>query len=371
MILSFLPGKKAVLSFLENMALLTVGALFFAFGAECIAARGGFLVGDIYGLGILIWTSSGMLTPAIWFFIFNIPLFVLAWMHVGRVFFFYSLYGMLITTFFSSIISFEVEINNQFYAAVASGLICGAGIGIMLRSLGSGSGVDVVGMILNRRLGIGLGQTHLYFNSILFMGCLVIINVDIVIVSFIQVYLCSVAMEKVMSLFSQRKLVFIMSDKNAEIAKRITRRLGLGATFLEGRGAYSGGARDVIMTIANNIQLKRLEQTVFSADKDALFIVENSFAVRGHRDFVVNNSVLVPDFLKAENDEDPKKIDKEEEDRKAAKEQAALADAKAKKDIEKTSDEVSLKKMVEKKNQKTGELSGTLPPDDGDCLFRK
>ncbi len=327
----FLPTKKGLLSFLENITLLSVGALFFAFGAECMAARGGFLVGDIYGLGILVWSTSGIFTPAIWFLLFNIPLFILAWVHVGRVFFFYSLYGMLITTLFSSLLNFEVEINNQFYAAVGSGLICGAGIGIMLRSLGSGSGLDVVGMILNRRWGVGLGQTHLYFNSILFLGCLVFINVDTVIVSIIQVYLCSFAMEKVMSMFSQRKLVFIMSDHNDEIAKRITRRLGIGATFLDGRGAYSGDDRDVIMTVANNLQLKRLEQTVFATDKNALFIVENSFAVRGHRDFVVNRSALVPDFLKAENDEDPKKLDAEE----AEARNAARYDAERKIDMEK------------------------------------
>jgi Uncharacterized conserved protein len=318
MALAFLPGKKAMLLFLENMILLTVGALLFALGAECVAARGGFLVGDIYGLGILVWSTTGTLTPPIWFLIFNVPLFILAWVHVGRVFFFYSLYGMLITTVFSMVLQFEVEINNQLYSAVASGLICGAGIGIMLRSLGSGSGLDVVGMILNRRWGVGLGQTHLYFNGFLFLGCLVFINTDTVIVSIIQVYLSSFAMEKVMSMFSQRKLIFIMSDHSKEIAKRITRRLGIGATFLDGRGAYSGENRDVIMTVANNLQLKRLEQTVFSTDKNALFIVENSFAVRGHRDFVINNSALVPDFFKAENDEDPKKLDK-------LREQAELA----------------------------------------------
>ena len=309
----FLPTKQAFFSFCRNIFLLTLGAFLFSFGAECVAAKGGFLTGDIYGLGILVWSTSKTLTPAIWFLIFNIPLFVLAWVYVGRTFFFFSLYGMLITTLISSLLTFDVSINHQFYAAVASGVICGAGIGIMLRSLGSGSGLDVVGMILNRKWGVGLGQTHLYFNAVLFLGCLVFINVDTVIVSMIQVYLSSVAMEKVMGMFSQRKVVFILSDRSAEIARKITRRLGVGATFLDGRGAYSGEAREVIMVVVNNLQLKRLEEAVFSTDKNALYIVENSFAVRGHRDFVVNNSTIVPDFLKNENDEDPVVLDIKEE----------------------------------------------------------
>ena len=39
------------------------------------------------------------------------------------------------------------------------------------------------------------------------------------------------------------------------------------------------------MTVANNLQLKRLEEVVFDVDRNALFIVENTFAVRGHRLF--------------------------------------------------------------------------------------
>jgi len=234
----------------------------------------------------------------------------------------------------------------------------------MLRSLGSGSGLDVVGMIFNRRWGVGIGQTHLYFNAILFLGCLVFINVDTVIVSLIQIYLTSVAMEKVMSMFSQRKLVFIMSDKNIEIAKRITRRLGIGATFLEGRGAYSGDDRDVIMTVANNLQLKRLEQTVFATDKNALFIVENSFAVRGHRDFVINKSAIVPDFLKAENDEDPKKLDKEE----AA---AALADAKLKVGMEQmTGGDAAEESIAKPPVECSCKGEGCSSDEDEDCMFR-
>ena len=35
------------------------------------------------------------------------------------------------------------------------------------------------------------------------------------------------------------------------------------------------------MAITNNIQLKRLEETVFTIDSDALFVVENSYDVIG------------------------------------------------------------------------------------------
>jgi len=55
----------------------------------------------------------------------------------------------------------------------------------------------------------------------------------------------------------------------------------MGATLIDVKGAYSGKKKQMVMTITNNLQLKRLENKVFNIDQEALFIVENSFHVIG------------------------------------------------------------------------------------------
>ena len=155
----------------------------------------------------------------------------------------------------------------------------------MLRSMGSGEGLDILAIVLNRRWGIGIGQTYLMFNALLFLVGLFFFSPDMIIASSIQIYIMAFTLEKTISMFSQRKLILIISDNNKEIARRITRRLGVGATFLKAQGAYWGSNREVLMTVANNLQLKRLEEIVFDVDRNAMFIVENTFAVRGHRPF--------------------------------------------------------------------------------------
>ncbi len=274
-------------SIVRNLTLLTVGAAFFAFGAQGIVAHGGFLTGGLYGLGILAWRALGWVGAPTFFLLLNIPFFILGWLKVGRRLFFYSLYGIIMTAFFSEFMNFGQFVNNQLYAAVAAGAICGTGAGIMLRSMGSGEGLDILAIVLNRRWGIGIGQTYLMFNALLFLVGLFYFSPDMIIASFIQVYIMAATLEKTISMFSKRKLILIISDNNREIARRITRRLGVGATFLKGQGAYWGSDREVLMTVANNLQLKRLEETVFDVDRNALFIVENTFAVRGHRPFRV------------------------------------------------------------------------------------
>lgn len=97
----------------------------------------------------------------------------------------------------------------------------------------------------------------------------------------IMVFISSISMEKVLGLFSQRKLVIIVSNAVSAISEEMSRSLNQGGTFLHGHGVYTKSQKDVLMAVTNNIQLRKLEEIVFEHDANALFIVENTFSVIG------------------------------------------------------------------------------------------
>jgi uncharacterized membrane-anchored protein YitT (DUF2179 family) len=202
-------------------------------------------------------------------------------MFLSKRFFFYSVYGVCALTLFAEFLTLNFMINDQLYAAIAGGAICGVGAGINLRSRGSSGGLDIIAIILNQRLNFGVGKFFMLYNAALFSFMLTKYQPDIVIASIILTFISSVSLEHVLALFNQRKIVYILSDNYQELVSTITRDLHLGATLIEARGAYSGKQKQMLMTITNNLQLKRLEEKVFTIDPDALFIVENSFNVIG------------------------------------------------------------------------------------------
>lgn len=77
------------------------------------------------------------------------------------------------------------------------------------------------------------------------------------------------------------KLLYIIIDFSKEISNIIWTEMKQGSTIIPVKGSYSGEDKRMLMTITNNLQLKRLEEKVFTADPNALFIVENSFNVIG------------------------------------------------------------------------------------------
>ena len=71
------------------------------------------------------------------------------------------------------------------------------------------------------------------------------------------------------------------SGRGEEMAEVIMASEPFGITLLRGKGAYSGQNREILLTVTNNMALKRLETIVFGVDPHALFIVENTFYVAG------------------------------------------------------------------------------------------
>lgn len=264
-----------------NLLLITIGCFIYSFGVKAIAIPHGFVPGGLFGFATLIYYLTNIYSPGIWFVLLSIPLVVIGFIYISKRFMYYTLYATLVITVAYELVNYDAGINNQFYAALASGVISGIGCGIVLKSLGSNGGIDIIAIILYQRFNVGLGKSYMFFNSLLFGVSFLYFDPDIIIASVILIFLTSVSLEYTLSAFNQRKVVFIISDFSDYIADQIIKKLGVSSTFINGYGAYMRQPKNVLMTVINNVQLKRLEEIVFTEDAKALFIVENTFNVIG------------------------------------------------------------------------------------------
>ena len=273
--------RKIAYSIGWNLVLITVGGVILSIGIKSIAIPHGFIAGGFSGLSLLIYYIFGGLSPGIWYFVLNIPLFVAGWLLLSRRFFFYSLFGMVVVTLAIDLIPFVIPIKDRFLAAIAGGTLIGAGAGIYLHSFGSVGGSDIIAIILNQKFNIRIGQFFFYFNLVLFSLSLGFLNLDLILYSLILTFIVSQVMDYFLSMFNQRKLVIVISDKSDLIARTIIEKLHRGVTFLYGRGGYTGKQRKVMLTVVNNYQLKRLEERVYGIDSNAFFITASTFNVIG------------------------------------------------------------------------------------------
>lgn len=274
-------GKDITYSVPWNCFLIVMGSLVCVIGYKGIVEPHHFVPGGMFGVSFFIYYLSGFLNPGLIYAMINVPLFVIARFFISGRFMLYSLLAMATTSLLYQVVHVNFAIENQLYAAVAGGVVTGFGGGIVLRSLGSNGGLDIIAVILYQKFNLGLGKIFFVFNLILFSLSFKYFNTDLVIASIIMSFVASMALDSSLSLFNQRKVVLIISSCPQSIADDIIRQLGISSTFIDGTGAYSKQPKQILMTVINNVQLKRLEEIVFTNDEQALFIVENTFNVIG------------------------------------------------------------------------------------------
>jgi uncharacterized membrane-anchored protein YitT (DUF2179 family) len=272
---------RYISSVLWNLFLISAGSIVFGIGLKSIAIPQGFITGGISGLTLLLYYVSGFLSPGLCYLILNVPIFLIGWIHVSRRFFLYSLYGMAALSIVIDLIGFTLPIKEPMLAVLAGGVLMGAGTGIVLHSLGSAGGLDIVGIILNQKFNVRLGSFYFAFNVVLFAFSFGFLDADLVLYSLFMSFISSQTLDYVLAISNQRKLVFIISDQNDRIAREIHTRLNRGVTFLDGSGAYTGKAKKIILTVVHNYQLKRVEEAALSIDPNAFLITENTFNVLG------------------------------------------------------------------------------------------
>ena len=264
-----------------NLALLTVGSFLVALSIKAVAVPHGLVSGGVSGIGLLLYYFTHTLTPGLWLLLLNIPIAICGWIMVSRRFVLYTAYGMVAITFWMEFISFTLPVHDRLLAAIATGALLGAGSGVCMRSLGSSGGLDIIGIILHQRYGFRIGQVSFLFNAGLFTISFALMESDLVLYSLILVFVTGQIMDYVLSMFNQRKLVFIISDHAQAIADAILTEANRGVTLLEGRGGYTGLPKQVVMTVVNNVQQKKLEEMIFTLDPEAFVILENTFNVIG------------------------------------------------------------------------------------------
>lgn len=264
-----------------NLLLLIVGSLITATAINGLVIPNNYIAGGVTGLALVLHYLLPSIPVGALVFLLNIPLFIFGWMFVGRRFFFYSLAGMTIfsTALFVPIPVFPLK--DPLLQVLSAGIIAGIGSGIVLRSLGSGGGLDILSVILLKRFSIRIGLTIMFFNGMLMLCCLYWFDVEKVLYTFIYIFVTTQLLNLVVTGLNQRKSVMVISHKADEIAAQIMNRMHRGCTVVNGEGGYSGKKLRILYTIITFQEMSRFKDMVSQIDPDAFVVISETVEVMG------------------------------------------------------------------------------------------
>ena len=268
---------------LWNLALITAGSAICAVAINGILLPKAFVSGGVTGLALIIHYLVPKLSVGTLYLLLNIPLFALGWKYVGRRFFLYSLVGTIIFSLAVEWVSFPIPIQDKILAALLAGIIMGIGTGIVLRSVGSSGGTDILSILILMRFSVRLGNTILAFNTSVLIITAILFSLESALYTLVFIYVTARMMDLVVTGLSQRKAVMIISRSPEDIVKAILGELNRGVTVIEGRGGYSGEPNNIVYTVITFRELSRIKKLIHTIDPDAFVVVTDTTEVMGHR----------------------------------------------------------------------------------------
>lgn len=266
--------------------LILFGAVIYAVGFQFFLYPNNITSGGVVGTAMIINQLSdlpvGVLTIAL-----NIPLFVVAWRHFGLDFLLGSLAGMGLSSVLVDVFARSglVLTDDPMLAAVIGGVVKGTGLGIIYYVGATTGGIDIVVKLLRKTLAsVNFGTIMLLLDAFIILAyALILGRYESAMYSLIAMYVTTKMVDLALYGIDNACLCYIISEKTDELTQEIVSgSLHRGVTLLEGRGAYYGVHRDVLMCVIKRQQIGQLKRTVRSIDERAFFIVTNAKNVFGN-----------------------------------------------------------------------------------------
>lgn len=268
------------------------GAFLYAAGVNLFVVPAGLYSGGVMGICQVIRTllaeylhlEFGTVDIAGFiYYLVNIPIFVIAYKKLGRIFFLKTLVTVTVITVFFSAIPPVMIVEDVMAACMVGGILSGAGVGIILRMGSSGGGMDVVGVLLARwKRDFSVGKVTLLVNLALYATCLFLFDMEIVVYSVIYAAVYSVAMDKVHIQNINVEVNIISKVDTTVLEKEVFEELGRGITKWTTLGAYTHEQSQILYITLSKYEVNRLKSIIHKYDPNAFIVVNEGVSVDGN-----------------------------------------------------------------------------------------
>ena len=270
---------KSLTTYILGYLFIAIGAFISAFAIAVFLLPNNIIDGGVVGIAMIGGQVFGKSYFPYFFIVLNFPFLYLAYRHIGRAFVLHMFFAFLLFVgslfFIHNFMPWEFK-GDPLEVVVIGGSLLGIGLGIIIRYGGCLDGTEILGIIINKKIGFTVGQVVLACNILIFGAAgLVYPDWHTPILSLITYIVVIKIMDAVIVGADETKSVLIISSKSRAIANAIMSELELGLTIMYGRGGFSGDEREIIYVIAERLQLAELKELIHREDPDAFIAIEN------------------------------------------------------------------------------------------------
>lgn len=269
---------------LKRYALITVACGLYALGFNWFFVPNRFTVGGFTGIAQIINHFLPMLPVGIVALVLNIPLFILGWRKIGRDLLISSLYATAVSSLMIDVLAslYTFPAMDSILACIYGGIVVGIGCGMLLHESATTGGTEMAARLLKLKFqGLSIGNLCLALDVAVTLGyALCFRDLSRAMYGIVALYILSLLIDRVVYGPNAAKVAYIISEQYEAITRELL-QLDRGVTLLEGKGAWSGKDKRVILCAFGRRQIIPVKKLVQAVDPNAFVIVCDAHEILG------------------------------------------------------------------------------------------
>lgn len=267
---------------------IIVGVFLYAVAINMIFDPLNLVTGGVSGLAIVVKKLTSFFIPGgmpIWLFnlLSNIPLFIAAYITLGKGFIKKTLFATIMMTVALYVVPTVPIVGNDFIlGAVFGGAITGVGTGFIFSAMASTGGTDLIAMIIHKyKKYYTIPQILIVIDGIIIVAGILVFGIHCALYSAIAIYVITKVSDGILEGFKFAKMAYIISDQYETIAKEIMETMNRGVTGLSATGMYSNTEKKMLFCVVGKKEIVRISEIAKKKDPGAFIIVTDVREVLG------------------------------------------------------------------------------------------
>lgn len=268
--------------------LIIVGTAGVAFAVQCMYDPCGLVTGGFSGIAIIIKSLTEHVIPGgvpLWLtnLLLNIPVFIVAYIKMGKRFIGRTLFGTVMLSVWLYILPvIDLAQGDMLLVALFGGVFSGAGMGMVLRANATTGGTDMVAALIQLKIRhYNVAQIMQILDGAIVILGFFVFGLRPSLYAIVAIFVTTKVSDTILEGFKYSKAAYIITDKYEEVAKVLMEELDRGATGLKATGMYTGKDRCVLYCVVSKKQIVTLKEIVVNIDPKAFVIVSDVREVLG------------------------------------------------------------------------------------------
>lgn len=266
-----------------NAMLLILGCLLISLTFNIFCVPNKIVPGGLSGVGIIFDHLFGIKTSYV-LLIGNIVLVTIGIICLGLKDTIPSIIGAVVYTivmYLTELLNVTITLSSPFLNIITIGVLFGIGCTMVYLSGCSLGGLDIMGVIFNKKFGLTLGTALFIVNGTVLIVGTFIFGVEMLITSLIIRFIESKIIDNFLIGISDSKIVFINTDKKEEIISYIITEIEGGISEIPVKTGYKKENSSIIMCVVPTEKYLILKEKIIEVDNDAFLTVLDSYEVYG------------------------------------------------------------------------------------------